>query len=71
MFLLCIVNKKDPLRAFFYIPISVGFCGCSFCGSLVIMHSVVSNVLETLAAFCNALRVTFVGSIIPFESMST
>lgn len=34
------------------------------------MDSVVSNVPATLAAFCKAERVTFVGSSIPFAIMS-
>src|SRR6266550_4550215 len=37
----------------------------SFSGSSVTMASVVSNKPEIEAAFCNALRVTFVGSTMP------
>lgn len=55
----------------FYIP--PGICGALDAGSLIIATpaSVVMNKAEILAAFNKALRVTFVGSIIPLSNIST
>ena len=48
-------------------------CGMAGVSSLILAttDSVVSNVLATLVAFCNALLVTLTGSRIPFSTIST
>jgi|GEM_PF-3674349 len=47
-----------------------GMAGASSLGDSATMHSVVNIRLATDAAFCNAVRVTLVGSKIPISIMS-
>ena len=47
------------------------YASAGSCGSSATMTSVVSRRPTTLAAFCSATRVTFVGSIMPASIRST
>ena len=51
-------------------PMPPGMAGASSFGASATMHSVVSIRPATEAAFCNAVRVTLVGSRIPISIMS-
>ena len=53
------------------IPPAGGIMGGFFSGRSVMAHSVVNRRLATEAAFCNAERVTFAGSMIPAATMSS
>lgn len=68
-------QKKEAVYASFFVchqyisGLGAG-AGVGGSGMSHTMDSVVSNVPATLAAFCKAERVTFVGSSIPFAIMS-
>ena len=58
------------IRPYMSMPPGIGGGGMSFLGSSTMAQSVVSNKPAMDAAFCNAERVTLVGSIMPSFSKS-
>ena len=70
-------GKRDHFSFSFYImsmppipPMPPGIAGASSFGNSATMQSVVSIRPATEAAFCNAERVTLVGSSTPISTMS-